>query len=115
MSVDYYAYALIGCEVTGKLYQTNANGERVPFDYLDEDNMQIGSLSVIRSRCDDDGNRWFCGIATTAAEGAYHGQEVKGPVVGFDKAEERVRKVLEPLGLWNPTSFKLWAINYCSY
>jgi len=132
MGTDYYAYAVIGCEVTGKLYDetgvrqcgcplgvgrfcehcgksTELRVRRTPKPFYDEDHSTIGSLKV--SFTTDD-KRAFAGLRTKASVmGGADLWPIPNPADFFDA----VKAELEKFGLWDPTTFGLWAVMHCSY
>jgi len=129
MGVYYYAYAVIGCEVTGKLYDeievrrcqctpapvsskycpecgslAAPRSERTPRPYFDEDASVIGGLMVTFA---NDKKRAFAGLrACVTMNGDASLLSIPDPVMAFDA----VRAELERFGLWNPASFGLWAV-----
>ena len=138
MGVDYYASAVIGCEVTGKLHVTvlkprcshvNAPGAKfcaecgvatAPIEvkepipgYTDESD-QIGELALVHTTDDE---RTFVGVQSRAESlrRSGFGGVTKLPFVEVLGAYHRVKAVLEPLGLWDEASFGLWSVLYCSY
>jgi hypothetical protein len=74
-----------------------------------------------------DGGRIVCGVKSTDGERCFVG--LHRAHVGYDDRDgvmaklppgmvdyqEETRQALEPLGLWNPLTFGLWAVQYWSY
>ena len=131
MSASYYARAVIGCEVTGKLYRqvtvpscAHVNAPTMkfcgecgkptakqtieePVTGYDADNDKIDALGVCHTT---DKKRSFVGVVVAARDWKDTAMRVD-----FATVQERVRSVLEPRGLWDSTSFGLWSVLYCSY
>jgi len=139
MGTDYYAYAVIGCEVTGKLYDetgvrrcdcpigpgrfcahcgksTALEVRHTPKTFYDENAHTIGILTVSFTT---DYKRAFAGIRTkVSSEGVY--SEKKGyadlrPIPNPADFFNVVKAELEKFDLWDPSSFGLWAVLHCSY
>jgi len=127
MGVNYSAIALLGCEVTGKLYR-NVTLRRCNHEYP-ADSAYCPRCGVVAGpiagaaeaipgydagtndfeglpvRHTTDGQRSFIGISTPLTEDAVG-------VVLDDSADIKVklRAKLEPHGLWDEATFRMWAI-----
>lgn len=146
MGTDYYANAVIGCEVTGKLYRTfevpgcrctaDKGGkfcpscgkstiprqEEEPMPFYDEDNQCLriedpsGTSVTIPVRYSTDRKRAFAGIFSVVDDDHREGAKLL-PMLE-DRIGEEIRKIrsaLEPLGLWDPSTFGLWSVLTVSY
>lgn len=136
MRTDYTAIAVLGCEVTGKLYQqvevpgcacsagkegkfcpscgksTAPILEEVARPFYDQDKRRIGTLSV---KFSTDYERAFAGVvvdsdARAKSAGLFPLRE--GDILG---TIQRIRSTLEPIGLWDPSLFGLWSVMHVSY
>jgi hypothetical protein len=135
MGADYYAYAVIGCEVTGKLYKPavepgclhknpptqafcgtcgkkTVKHTEIPIDGFDpDDNLLVFNGRALKVVHTTDDERAFAGLTTTAID--HRDSATRIDLDTF--AREMVQEVLEPLGLWDPTSFGIWSVLFCSY
>jgi hypothetical protein len=138
---DYYAHAIIGCEVPKKkLFKTefvkgcphqNATSanfcpqcgkkawvEEKIFLFEDDNfNAKLNEFGLIIERCTDDsgfviGLEKFC---SPQVDINYNGCYKKAEAVDFTSAREQTMYALDQLGLWNPKAFGLWVVGYCSY
>jgi hypothetical protein len=130
MSIDWSAYAVIGCEVTGKLIQkirspgckhNKPSGspfcaqcglpssviEEIPIAGYDRDAAKIGTFSVVGT---SDDRRQFVGFMVGAGD---FDQARMRPLPDFTEIKTALCAVLEPLGLWTEESFGLWSILCC--
>lgn len=135
--VNFYAYVVLGCEVTGKLYReietltpcshagvaqatskfcpqcgrTQMQTEHRPIDQYNIDDETLNGLKVEWSRLGNtpDNFRAFAGIVVATDE---HTQALRMaiPLNELDDHAEIVRKALEEIGLWDADSFGLWAV-----
>lgn len=135
MGVDYYAYAVIGCEVTGKLYRmvTKENPDcphakapdaafcsrcgrtarvdvREPIPGLDGD--RLGILQVVKTT---DARRHFAGVAVGTISRHHNDDADASALVITAETIRSVQSELERFGLWDPDSFAMWAVQYISY
>jgi hypothetical protein len=134
MGTDYDAYAVIGCEVTGKLYdEVKERGCRCPSPmdagakfcahcgdlawkakmvarpYFNSFESTIGTMSVSFTT---DNERAFAGFRSKVNETKTADfWPVPNPANFFDA----VKSELEHFGLWDPSSFGLWCVMRCSY
>jgi hypothetical protein len=128
MGVEWNANTVVGCEVPrDKLYKTsvvsgcrhaNAPGAKFcsqcgakawieqeePIDRYDRDRGKLGTLSVCGTT---DGERMFVGIVSESCDQG-RSQAKKMPI--YLDAEVIVRQQLDPLGLWDPTTFGIWCV-----
>jgi hypothetical protein len=137
MGASYYAYAVIGVEVTGKLHTitkrpscahqpsgafcstcgkpNKAVEVETPIASYDEDRGTIGTLRVVHTT---DNKKSFVGIAVDAGDLNYSDANHKRLALSPFEIASRVddlRRQLTEIGLWDESSFGLWAVGYCSY
>lgn len=140
MGVDYYATALIGCEVPRDVFfrtvkkrgcrselvegaqfcpscgkPTWIEEEMGPWEVLEDDHklglhLKGKAGEIVRFAFTTDEKRGFAGLYRIGA-----GDDA-GRLPWPDRCvKEATREALEPLGLWDEESFGLWAVQYCSY
>lgn len=137
MGVDYYAHAVIGCEVTGKLTKrVTAPGcphvslpatapfcafcgkpstkvVEAPIDGYDEEDHAIGNYCVVGTT---DGERQFVGLIASSDPDVNGGAtRLGGDLPDLNTFKLELRLTLEPLGIWDDKSFGLWSLIRCSY
>lgn len=137
MGASYYAYAVIGVEVTGKLHTTTKQPScahqpsgafcstcgkpnktidvETPIAGYDEDRATIGDLRIIHTT---DRAKSFIGIAVGTRDLNYADDSHKRLALAPSEIATRVddlRRQLIEIGLWDEASFGLWAVGYCSY
>ncbi len=131
MGADWYARTVIGCEVIvpdivtmicdrvtpvegdrfcGKCAAHAHNGPRIrtePGETPDE----IGEFKVTYTT---DQRRVFVGVVLSTD---YKSDAVMHTPQAYlnDSLKEDLRRTLEPLNMWNPETFGLWTVLYCSY
>ena len=132
MGVDYTAYAVIGCEVdTEKLYRF----EEIAHEHPAPDGAKfcpvcgaaVGQFEAVPIY-DGDGPceaklGKFRIVWATDYERAWVGQfaescwedEGRVDVHGIEDTKSQLRVALQPLGLWDESTFGLWAVLHCSY
>lgn len=135
MGVDYYASAVLGCEVTGKLrYEVEKRGclhdagdqpfcpkcgkqtvikETVNIPEYEDDAIGAEDGPYLTVFSTTDNRRQIAGIGTTVDSDGCN--EAQFMLVNFDEIKRQVREVLEPLGLWDETKFGMWSVMHCSY
>lgn len=132
MGADYSAYAVIGCEVTGRLYSSKvipgckhpaAAGvkfcstcgaksrlEHTPIKGYNPDEETLAGLRVYTT---GEKERAFIGIGTDSTDTC--GSEAQ--FLNLDELAEartRIKSKLAPLGLWDQETYGLWSIMHCS-
>lgn len=137
MGVDYYAYAVIGCEVTDKLCDTvlerrcacppppiqaaycptcgSSTGpiERQIFKpWYNADDQTIGSLTVSFTTND---KRAIAGLRSKVSSSSERLGFADVWPISSAEFIETVKAELEKFGLWDPATFGLWAVLHCSY
>lgn len=141
MGADWYARAVLGCEVTGKLYRIELKPScahafdrtafkfcphcgkdsrdvenEVPIAGYDPDEGVINTRSgPVRVAWTTDQKRMFAGFVAKADDHYSDGASMMPSSPGLVAPADWVREALEPLGLWDPATFGLWALLYCSY
>jgi len=130
MSVSYYSYAVLGCEVpVAKLYRTVVKrheehavplgakycptcGKLAVIEYsisiFDEETEQIGQFPIIWST---GRKRAFIGLT---ASGSDYRESKCIKVKSLSELKEQLQNSLRPLDLWNENKFGLYAVQYCS-
>lgn len=135
MSANWSAYAVVGCEVTGKLFQKvivpgcrhtqlpssapfcsqcgNPSNriEKHPISGYNNDTAKIGTFSVVSST---DSRRQFVGLTIEAEDDDRTSARMQA-LPDFATIKAALHTVLEPMGLWTEESFGLWAVLRCSY
>jgi hypothetical protein len=137
MGVSYGAYAVIGCEVTGKLYrevvrstacthvgmvapaaahlvpkfcpQCGKRQSQIDRVPIDAYNENSGTLNGLKVERIVDGDRAFAGIVVMANQ-SDPATCMMIPINEFDARAELVRTILDEIGLWDPNTFGLWAL-----
>lgn len=140
MSTDYRAYAVLGCEVTGKLYRDvtvstpcvhgglgshskvapfcpqcgkrQTKVEKRPIEHYDENDMVLNGLKVEHAGYLGNSRDHIRSFAgiVVMAEVGNYAIGMAIPINGFDERAEIVRSALEEIGMWDPDSFGLWAL-----
>jgi hypothetical protein len=130
MSTSYYAQAVIGVEATGKLHAITKRPScehrpsgafcstcgrpnetidvQTPIAGYDEFRESIGGLAVVHTT---KYRRSFVGIATRTGDIDYNDHR-RMPLTPAEI--EDLRRRLTEIGLWDESSFGLWAVGCCS-
>lgn len=140
MSVVYYAYAVVGVRLLPKQFVTKDvkrvrgckhefdsdfcpvcgspkwREEKISFDALatDEGDDKLDVFHGIPVCYNTDDQYVYLGIT---AKTSYYGEEDECEIniLSIEQIREKLKSVLEPLGIWDEKSFGLWAVLYCSY
>ena len=130
MSVTYYSYAVIGCQIPlSKLYEekiityehrhttlpdTNfcpICGEVIRKTEVEEVDFELSVLELIWST---DRREAFIGYFMRVADfDAKHFGFMD--VSDIPSMKENIRTILSPLNLWDESKFSLYIVQYCSY
>lgn len=137
MGASYYAYAVIGVEVTGKLHTISQRPScehqptgafcascgkpnrpvevKTPIAGYDEDRGTLGAFRVVHTT---DNAKAFVGISVESGNLNYPDKNSARLAVSEDEIAARLNDLrwkLTDLGLWDEASFGLWVVGNCSY
>jgi hypothetical protein len=142
MGASYYAYTVIGCEVTDKVRTKEIVGEGCshhPSSYhafcstcgkavrrerwvnapgYESDDERIvhegNKLEVVGTT---DNKRLFAGVILKVDGGAKDGgaKMLQLDHATIDQIADQVRSILQPLGFWESDAFGIWCVQHCAY
>ena len=143
MGASYYAYTVIGCEVTDKIRTKEIVGEGCPHNPpsyqafcptcgkprrterwvnapgYDSDYERIvhagNELAVVGTT---DNKRLFAGVVLKVSSWDEKDGGAKMLALAhatIDQIADQVRSVLQPLGFWDSDAFGVWCVQHCAY
>lgn len=140
MGADYYAMAVIGCEITkdarrgvvrrpcdheiqrGDTFCPKCGKSTTPREFVGLNPAINEDVTVITSvggqlglATTTDKRRIFAGIVCETGSIGDGDSAAMKCALHWAAIEATCKAVLEPLSLWDPSTFGLWAVGYCSY
>jgi hypothetical protein len=143
MGASYYAYTVIGCEVTDKVRTKEIVGEGCAHNpssyqafcptcgrsvrreswvnapgYESDDERIVHEGNKLEVVGTTDNKRLFAGVVLKVSSWDEKDRGAKMlhlEHVTLDQIADQVRSVLQPLGFWDSDNFGIWCVQHCSY
>lgn len=106
MGGDYYASAIIGCEIPDEKLIILKNKDI-------EEKMKFLGVCFKRATDGEGGVIGLNKFSTSRVDINYDDCCLKAEANDFTSAREQTMYALDQLGMWNPKTFGLWVVGYC--